>query len=55
MTGFSSTAPPPSYNSLFGQVREARKNSSGVVDFLRKLVVILLGTRKCQLGHNFAI
>lgn len=41
-------APPPSYQSLFGQVREARKSSNGLVDFLRKLVLILLGTCKCR-------
>lgn len=40
-------APPPSYHSLFGQVREARKNSSGILDFLRKVIIILLGTLGC--------
>ena len=43
---FISTAPPPSYQSLFGQVREARKTSSNLIEFLRKLVLILLGTCK---------
>lgn len=42
----TAAAPPPSYQSLFGQVREARKSSNGLIDFLRKLVLILLGTRK---------
>ncbi|XP_076360063.1 transmembrane protein 272-like [Tachypleus tridentatus] len=40
-------APPPTYQSLFGQVREARKNASGVVDFLRKVIVLILGTLGC--------
>ncbi|XP_054715569.1 transmembrane protein 272-like [Uloborus diversus] len=42
-------ASPPSYNSLFGQVREARKNSHSFVDFLRKIVVLLIGTIGCTI------
>ena len=39
-------APPPSYDSLFGRVREARKSSRGVLDFLVNIVILVLGTRK---------
>lgn len=38
-----SKAPPPSYDSLFGRVREARKTSKGVIDFLKNILIILLG------------
>ncbi|KAG8038737.1 hypothetical protein G9C98_000292 [Cotesia typhae] len=38
-------APPPSYDSLFGRMREAHKTSKGVFDFLLNIVVLLLGTR----------
>lgn len=40
------TAPPPSYDSLFGRVREARKTSKGVADFLKNILIILLGAGK---------
>lgn len=39
-------APPPSYDSLFGRVREAQKSSKGVLDFLKNVIIIVLGTRK---------
>ncbi|KAI1301631.1 hypothetical protein HDE_02824 [Halotydeus destructor] len=48
-------APPPSYHSLFGQVREARKNSSGLIDFLKKLVLILLGTLGVTILLSFTV
>lgn len=37
-------APPPSYDSLFGRVREAQKTSKGVLDFIKNILIILLGT-----------
>lgn len=37
-------APPPSYDSLFGRVREAHKSSTGMLDFLKNVVILLLGT-----------
>jgi hypothetical protein len=40
------TAPPPSYQSLFGQVRDARKSAATPWDFVRKLFIILIGTRE---------
>lgn len=39
-------APPPSYDSLFGRMREAHKVSKGVFDFLKNIIVLLLGTSK---------
>ncbi|GFY75295.1 uncharacterized protein TNIN_352331 [Trichonephila inaurata madagascariensis] len=42
-------ASPPTYQSLFGQVREARKNSSGFMDFVKKVVILLLGTIGCSI------
>lgn len=42
-------APPPSYQSLFGQVREVHKSSSGVLDFLRSVILLLLGTLGCSI------
>lgn len=48
-------APPPSYQSLFGQMREARKSSSGLMDLLRRLIIILLSTLGCTLIIAFLI
>jgi len=48
-------APPPSYQSLFGQVREARKSSKGFVDFIRKLLLILLGTLGVTILLGFTV
>ncbi|KZC04606.1 PREDICTED: uncharacterized protein LOC107190629 [Dufourea novaeangliae] len=42
-------APPPSYDSLFGRVREAHKVSKGVFDFLKNIVILLLGTIGCTI------
>ncbi|XP_064215041.1 syntaxin-5 isoform X2 [Tribolium castaneum] len=40
-------APPPSYDSLFGRVREAQKTSKGVIEFLKNIIIIVLGTLGC--------
>ncbi|XP_055595176.1 uncharacterized protein LOC129745842 [Uranotaenia lowii] len=42
-------APPPSYDSLFGRVREAHKSSTGMMDFLKNVVILLLGTLGCTI------
>ncbi|CAH1102346.1 unnamed protein product [Psylliodes chrysocephalus] len=42
-------APPPSYDSLFGRVREAQKSSKGVLDFLKNIIIIVLGTLGCTI------
>lgn len=41
------SGPPPSYDSLFGRVREARKTSKGIVDFLKNILIIILGAVGC--------
>lgn len=43
---YALSAPPPSYDSLFGRMRETRKSSTGVVDFLKNIFILLLGTSK---------
>ncbi|CAG2111731.1 unnamed protein product [Medioppia subpectinata] len=48
-------APPPSYHSLFGQVREARKSASGLWDFVRKLILLLIGTLGCTMIIGFTL
>lgn len=42
-------APPPSYDSLFGRVREAQRTSKGVLEFLKNILIILLGTIGCTI------
>lgn len=42
-------APPPSYDSLFGRMREAHKASKGVFDFIKNIIVLLLGTIGCTI------
>ena len=48
-------APPPSYQSLFGQVREARKTSNGLVDLFRQLFLVLIGTIGCTMIIGFLL
>ncbi|XP_077518964.1 transmembrane protein 272-like isoform X2 [Amblyomma americanum] len=50
-------APPPSYQSLFGKVREVHKTSSGVLNFLLNVAVLILGTLGCTIliGVTFII
>ncbi|KAG4066498.1 hypothetical protein HA402_007134 [Bradysia odoriphaga] len=36
--------PPPSYDSLYGRVIEAKKQYKGFLDFLSKIFVLLLST-----------
>ncbi|XP_035687796.1 transmembrane protein 272-like [Branchiostoma floridae] len=40
---------PPSYASLFGEIQDARRESGGFVDFLKKLLVLLAGTIGCTI------
>lgn len=37
-------AEPPTYQSLFGQIREARKSSRSLLDLSRRILIILLST-----------
>lgn len=46
-------APPPTYQSLFGQMREASKNSRGFVDLLKRLYI--LSTIGCSLLLAFVV
>lgn len=43
-----SAAPPPTYESVIGRVREVHKESSGTLDFIKKIILLLAGT-----GNNF--
>lgn len=38
--------PPPSYDSLYGQVRAAKAESSSIADFLKKFCIIIFSTSK---------
>lgn len=42
----AAAVPPPSYDSIYGRVREAQKQSKGVLDFMKNIFVLLLGTSK---------
>lgn len=48
-------APPPTYQSLFGQMREARKTSRGFLDLLQRLLIILISTLGCTILIAFMI
>ena len=41
---FRLSDPPPSYDSLFGQVRAARQESTGFIQFFKKFLMIILST-----------
>ncbi|XP_058804052.1 uncharacterized protein LOC131671566 [Phymastichus coffea] len=45
----NSNALPPSYESLFGRMRQAHKSSKGLFDFLPNVLVLLLGTIGCTI------
>ncbi|XP_065834588.1 transmembrane protein 272-like [Oscarella lobularis] len=42
--------PPPSYDSLFGRIRQQKETSSGSIDFFRRICVLLTGTIFCSIG-----
>ena len=48
-------AQPPTYQSLFGQMREARKTSRSLLDLLRRLLIILISTLGCTILIAFMI
>ncbi|XP_014278291.1 transmembrane protein 272 isoform X2 [Halyomorpha halys] len=50
-----SRAPPPSYESVIGRVREVHKQSSGTIDFLKKLIILLVGTIGCTIAIGITI
>ena len=39
---------PPSYQSIFGQMKDAKKSSSSPMDFVKKLITLLLNTSESQ-------
>ncbi|XP_049544670.1 uncharacterized protein LOC125956639 isoform X2 [Anopheles darlingi] len=41
--------PPPSYDSLYEVAREVHKNSLGVLDFVKNIVILVLGTLGCTI------
>ena len=43
---FNISEAPPSYESIFGQVQAARRESNSVVEFFKKFLIILIGTCK---------
>lgn len=43
-------AEPPSYDSLFGRIRDTHKASRNFIDFLARLLLLLLGTIGCTIA-----
>lgn len=41
--------PPPTYESIFGEIRQAREESSGTVDFLKKVAILFVSTIGCTI------
>jgi len=46
---------PPSYDSLFGRIRDTHKASKNVIDFLVKVILLLLGTIGCTIACSITI
>ncbi|XP_050708103.1 uncharacterized protein LOC126993241 isoform X2 [Eriocheir sinensis] len=47
--------PPPTYDSLFGRVREVHKTSTGIMDFIKNLIILFLGTIGCTVMISVTI
>ncbi|XP_067663619.1 transmembrane protein 272-like [Haliotis asinina] len=43
------TEPPPTYESLYGRVKAAKTQSTGVPDFLKRFILLLAGTIGCTI------
>ncbi|XP_077976385.1 transmembrane protein 272-like isoform X1 [Styela clava] len=43
-TDTTNSAPPPSYDSLFGQIKDAKDKSTGSADFLKSVCFIIFST-----------
>ncbi len=52
---FLAAAEPPSYDSLFGRIRDTHKTSRNLVDFLVKLLILLLGTIGCTVACSVTV
>merc|ERR1711981_570882 len=50
-----SRGPPPSYDSLFGRIRDTHKASRNFIDFLAKLLLLLLGTIGCTIACGVTV
>merc|ERR1711981_904164 len=48
-------AEPPSYDSLFGRIRDTHKSSRNFIDFLAKLLLLLLGTIGCTIACGVTV
>jgi len=48
-------AEPPSYDSLFGRIRDTHKASRNVVDFVVKVILLLLGTIGCTIACSITV
>lgn len=48
-------AEPPSYDSLFGRIRDTHKSSRNLIDFLAKLILLLLGTIGCTVACSITV
>jgi len=48
-TAHDPTEQPPTYASLFGDIQEARRQSTSVAGFLKNFLVLLLGTIGCTI------
>jgi len=48
-------AEPPSYDSLFGRIRDTHKASRNVIEFLVKVILLLLGTIGCTIACSITI
>ena len=48
-------AEPPSYDSLFGRIRDTHKTSRNLIDFLVKVLILLLGTIGCTVACSITV
>ncbi len=48
-------AEPPSYDSLFGMILDTHKTSRNCIDFLAKLLLLLLGTIGCTIACSVTV
>ena len=44
---------PPTYESLFGQLKEAKQTSDGSVDFCKRIIQMFAGTSKICFENLF--
>merc|ERR1711962_1865020 len=48
-------AEPPSYDSLFGRIRDTHKSSRNLIDFLAKSILLLIGTIGCTIACGLTV